>query len=177
MRFWVELVWRSSCLCGGVLFSFSFADSGLSSQEADHYGVFFADHGIVVVAGFRRDLKHSGFRSRGFDVTTYLLTSPVRISTKSCIETVASINSDLKNHIELVVLMLCIFMQSHVYIMIARICNVIATCPCGRKCVLLLVSIGARAGFDVLEGNGRAVCVFFLLFCYSSHGGILAFAV
>ena len=140
-------------------------------------GYSFADHGIVVVAGVRRVLKHSGFRSRGFDVTTYLHTSPVRISTKSCIETVASISSDLKNHIELVVLMLCIFMQSHVYIMIARICNVIATCPFGRKCVLFLVSIGARVGFHALEGNGRVACVFFLLFCYSSHGGILAFAV
>ena len=62
---------------------YSFADA--STRETA------PDHGIVLVAGLRRVLKHSGFRSRVFDFTTYLLTSQDRISTKSCIETVASI--------------------------------------------------------------------------------------
>ena len=66
-----------------IIMGYSFADA--STRETA------PDHGIVLVAGVRRVLKHSGFRSRGFDFTTYLLTSQDRISTKSCIETVASI--------------------------------------------------------------------------------------
>ncbi len=66
-----------------IIMGYSFADA--STREIK------SDHGIVVVAGVRRVRKHSGFRSRGFDFTSYLLTSQDRISTKSCIETVASI--------------------------------------------------------------------------------------
>ena len=48
---------------------YSFADA--STRETA------PDHGIVLVAGVRRVLKHSGFRSRGFDFTTHL--SPAKI--------------------------------------------------------------------------------------------------
>ena len=47
------------------------------------------DYGIVEEAGGRRVLKHSGFKSRVLDFTTYMWTSQEHASTKSYIETVA----------------------------------------------------------------------------------------
>ena len=60
---------------------YSLADASTRETEPDYR--------IVLEAGVRRVLKHSGFRSRVFDFTTYLWTSQDHISTKSCIETVA----------------------------------------------------------------------------------------
>ena len=64
-----------------IIMGYSLADASTRETEPDYR--------IVLEAGVRRVLKQSGFRSRVFDLTTYLWTSQDYISTKSCIETVA----------------------------------------------------------------------------------------
>ena len=64
-----------------IIMGYSLADASTRETEPDYR--------IVLEAGVRRVLKHSGFRSRVFDFTTYLWTSQDHISTKSCIENVA----------------------------------------------------------------------------------------
>ena len=64
-----------------IIMGYSLAD--VSTRETE------PDYRIVLEAGVRRVLKHSGFRSRCLDFTTYLWTSQDHVSTKSNIETVA----------------------------------------------------------------------------------------
>ena len=64
-----------------IIMGYSLADASTRETEPDYR--------IVLEAGVRRVLKHSGFRSRCLDFTTYLWTSQDHVSTKSYIETVA----------------------------------------------------------------------------------------
>ena len=64
-----------------IIMGYPLADASTRETEPDYR--------IVEEAGGRRVLKHSGFKSRVFDFTTYMWTSQEHASTKSYIETVA----------------------------------------------------------------------------------------
>ena len=64
-----------------IIMGYPLADASTRETEPDYR--------IVEEAGGRRVLKHSGFKSRFFDFTTYMWTSQEHASTKSYIETVA----------------------------------------------------------------------------------------